>query len=128
MAVSVVNGYICANSCDAAKAKKGEDPHPSNDPGSVDGSNNSPRVDNPAVVFGGSLSDTLQTYAVGATSGAQADDPAATRRTGLAVDLRMRARLTGDLTRQSIVLAGRWMRGSSMELSRGYATIATFLY
>ena len=87
MAMAVANGYFCANSCDAAKAKKGQDPHPSNDPGSVDGSNNSPRADNPAVVFGGSLSNTLQTYAVGATSSAQTDDPAATRRTGLAVDI-----------------------------------------
>jgi hypothetical protein len=49
--------------------------------------NNSPRADNPAVVFGGSLSNTPQTYAVGATSSAQTDDPAATRRTGLAVDI-----------------------------------------
>ena len=70
MAVSVVNGYFCANSCDAAKAKKGEDPHPSTDPGSVNGSDNSSRADNPAVVFGGSLSNTLQTYAVTATSAA----------------------------------------------------------
>jgi hypothetical protein len=87
MAIAVINGYFCANSCDAAKAKKGQDPHPSNDPGSVDGNNNSPRADNPAVVFGGSLSNTLQTYAVGATSSAQADDPAAAQRTGLAVDI-----------------------------------------
>ena len=87
MAISVVNGYFCANSCDAAKAKKGEDPHPSTDPGSVDGSNNSSRADNPAVVFGGSLNNTLQSYAVGSTSGAQADEPAAARRTGLAVNI-----------------------------------------
>jgi hypothetical protein len=36
MTLSVANGYFCANSCDAAKAKKGEDPHPSTDPGNVD--------------------------------------------------------------------------------------------
>jgi hypothetical protein len=77
MAIAVVNGYFCATSCDAAKAKKGQDPHPSNDPGSVDGNNNSPRADNPAVVFGGSLRNTLQTYAVTATSATQPDDPAA---------------------------------------------------
>jgi hypothetical protein len=41
MAIAVANGYFCANSCDAAKAKKGQDPHPSNDPGSADGNNNS---------------------------------------------------------------------------------------
>jgi hypothetical protein len=93
MAVSVVNGYFCANSCDAAKAKKGEDPHPSTDPGSVDGNDrSSARADDPAVVFGGSLSSTLraqaiQTQAVAATGSAQPGDPAATRRTGLAVDI-----------------------------------------
>jgi len=87
MGISIVNGYFCANSCDAAKAKKGEDPHPSTDPGNADGSDNSSRVDNPAVVFGGSLSNTLQSYAVGPTSGAQPDDPAAARRTRLAVDV-----------------------------------------
>jgi hypothetical protein len=93
MAVSVVNGYFCANSCDAAKAKKGEDPHPSTDPGSVDGNDrSSPRADDPAVVFGGSLSSTLQAQAmqsqtVAATGSAQPVDPAAARRTGLAVDI-----------------------------------------
>jgi hypothetical protein len=87
MAVSVVNGYFCANSCDAAKAKKGEDPHPSTDPGSADGNNKSSRGDNPSVVFGGSLSNTLQAYAVTATSAAHADDPAAAPRTGLAIDI-----------------------------------------
>jgi len=93
MAVSVVNGYFCANSCDAAKAKKGEDPHPSTDPGSVDGNDrSSPRADDPAVVFGGSLSSTLQAQAmqsqtVAATGSAQPVDPAAARRTGLEVDI-----------------------------------------
>jgi hypothetical protein len=93
MAISVVNGYFCANSCDAAKAKKGEDPHPSTDPGSMDGNDRSSvRADDPAVVFGGSLSSTLQaqaiqSQAVTATGSAQPDDPAAARRTGLAVDI-----------------------------------------
>jgi hypothetical protein len=82
MAVSVVNGYFCANSCDAAKAKKGEDPHPSTDPGNVDGSNNYPRADHPAVMFGGSLSNTLPAQAVGPTGAAQPSDPVAARRTG----------------------------------------------
>jgi hypothetical protein len=96
MAVSVVNGYFCANSCDAAKAKKGEDPHPSTDSGNVNGNDgndrSSPRADDPAVVFGGSLSSTLQAQAmqsqtVTATGSTQPDDPAAARRTGLAVDI-----------------------------------------
>jgi hypothetical protein len=93
MAVSVVNGYFCATSCDAAKAKKGEDPHPSTGPGNVDGNDrSSPRADNPSVVFGGSLSNTLQAQAIqsqaaAATGGAQPDDPAAEQRTRLAVDI-----------------------------------------
>jgi hypothetical protein len=88
MAISVVNGYFCANSCDAAKAKKGEDPHPSTDQGSVDGTDrNSARADNPAVVFGGAPSSTLQPQTVTATSGTQPDDPAAAQRAGLAVDI-----------------------------------------
>jgi len=93
MAISVVNGYFCANSCDAAKAKKGEDPHPSSDTGSVDANDRSSvRGDDPAVVFGGSLSSTLQaqaiqSQAVVATGSAQPDDPASARRTGLAIDI-----------------------------------------
>jgi hypothetical protein len=88
MAISVVNGYFCANSCDAAKAKKGEDPHPSTDPGSVDGKDrSSARADDPAVVFGGSLSNTLQPQAVAAPSATQPDDRAAARRTRLAIDI-----------------------------------------
>jgi hypothetical protein len=88
MAIAIVNGYFCANSCDAAKAKKGQDPHPSTALGSVNGNDrNSSRADNPAVVFGGSLSNTLQTCAVGATGATQPDDPASARRTGFAIDI-----------------------------------------
>jgi hypothetical protein len=89
MATAIVNGYFCANSCDAAKAKKGQDPHSSTDPGSVNGNDrNSSRADNPAVVFGNSLSNTLQIYAVGATGATQPDDPApSAQRTGLAIDI-----------------------------------------
>jgi hypothetical protein len=93
MAISVVNGYFCANSCDAAKAKKGEDPHPSTDPGSVNGNDrSSARADDPAVVFGGSLSSALQaqagqSQAVAAIGSVQPDDQAAARRTGPAVDI-----------------------------------------
>src|SRR5215475_10650002 len=96
MATSIVNGYFCFSSCDAAKARTGKNPHPKNDPGSVDGGNNSSRTNDPAVVFGGSLSNTTQaqvggsvtgSQAVAATSGAQPDDPASSRRTGSAVDI-----------------------------------------
>jgi len=64
MAISVVNGYFCANSCDAAKAKKGEDPHPSTDPSSVDGNDrSSARADDPAIMFGGSSTVNKQNAA-----------------------------------------------------------------
>jgi hypothetical protein len=59
MTVSVVNGFVCYSSCDVSKAKKGEDPHPSTGSGNVDKESaaSSPgRADQPAVVFGGSLS------------------------------------------------------------------------
>jgi len=61
---SVVNGYFCANSCDAAKAKKGADPHPSNDPAAWT-ETTIPSRRQSGCRFGGSLSNTLQTYAVG---------------------------------------------------------------
>lgn len=62
MSISIVNGYFCANSCDAAKAKKGENPHPSTDPlgsepGRPDAHSRSARADGPAVTFGGALRD-----------------------------------------------------------------------
>lgn len=66
MSISIVNGYFCANSCDVAKAKKGENPHPSTDPrnsepGGPDGRSGGPRADQPAVTFGGALSSLNST-------------------------------------------------------------------
>ena len=57
MAVSVINGYVCYSGCDAAKARTGQDPHPKSDTGQP-GTATTPTaggVQNPAVVFGGSL-------------------------------------------------------------------------
>jgi len=57
MSMSIVNGYVCTSSCDVAKAKKGQDPHPnegSQDPGKT-GQQAGDR--DHAVVFGGSLAD-----------------------------------------------------------------------
>lgn len=61
MAVSVVNGYLCMCSCDVAKAKRGEDPHPNahaqvgntKRQGAAGGAS---RTDGPAVLWGGALS------------------------------------------------------------------------
>jgi hypothetical protein len=58
MAVSVVNGFVCYSSCDVSKAKQGKDPHPSTNAGKPDerAPTKSGLADQPAVVFGGSLS------------------------------------------------------------------------
>jgi hypothetical protein len=59
MTISVVNGFVCYSSCDVSKAKNGEDPHPSTDSGNVDKESAASSLgwaDQPAVVFGGSLS------------------------------------------------------------------------
>jgi hypothetical protein len=55
MAISIVNGFFCANSCDVSKAKKGENPHPSTDPAAADGTSGGGPEEAPAVRFGGSL-------------------------------------------------------------------------
>jgi hypothetical protein len=87
MAVSIVNGYFCASSCDVSKAKKGEDPHPSTDPGNVDGKDRaSPRADEPAVQFGGALS-VFGTDAVAAAVGTAPTDRAVAQRPGQSVDV-----------------------------------------
>jgi hypothetical protein len=87
MATSIVNGYFCASSCDVAKAKKGENPHPSTDPGNVDDKDHKAlRTNDPAVLFGGTLSGT-RADAIATVDEVQPGDPATTRRTGKAVDL-----------------------------------------
>jgi len=87
MAISIVNGYFCASTCDVAKAKKGENPHPSTDPGNLDGKDrDSLRADESAVLFGGALS-ALRSSAVTAADGTQPADPASARRAGQTVDV-----------------------------------------
>jgi hypothetical protein len=88
MAISIVNGYFCASCCDVAKAKKGESPHPSTDPGNIDDKDRKAlRTDDPAVLFGGALSASLSADAVKSVDGTQPADPASARRTGQAVDV-----------------------------------------
>ena len=71
MSISVVNGYLCENSCDVAKAKKGEDPHPkvgseaNETAGKPQGIAGSLRVDGPAVVLGGALAMASSSSAIG---------------------------------------------------------------
>ena len=60
MAISIVNGFFCASPCDVSKAKRGEEPHPTTDTANKGRSGqsqpNGSWADQPAVLFGGSLS------------------------------------------------------------------------
>ena len=57
VSVSIVNGYVCYSGCDASKARTGQDPHPKSDTSQQSGTTTptAAGVQNPAVVFGGSL-------------------------------------------------------------------------
>jgi hypothetical protein len=58
MTISVVNGYLCMNSCDAAKARTGQDPHASTTTGQSNANSNNQTSDTTnaaAVVYGGIL-------------------------------------------------------------------------
>jgi hypothetical protein len=90
MAISFVNGFMCTSSCDVAKAKKGEDPHPNlhttNDADGKQGrGGKSSALDGPAVVFGGSLADTAQ--AMMGAAATDRPDPANLRKQGFSLDV-----------------------------------------
>jgi hypothetical protein len=94
MAISVVNGFVCTSSCDVAKAKKGEDPHPNLHAGDLingqrepDGVGGSKRLDGPAVLFGGSLTELTPAQVVTGVAAAGQADPASLRRPGSSVDV-----------------------------------------
>lgn len=56
MSISVVNGYLCTSSCDAAKARTGQDPHPRSPADQTSKAPSDPTRP-PGVVFGGALAD-----------------------------------------------------------------------
>lgn len=56
--ISVVNGYLCETSCDVAKARHGEDPHPSRTE-QADEDGKAASWDPAAVTYGGSLKDRV---------------------------------------------------------------------
>jgi hypothetical protein len=79
MAITVVNGYLCMNGCDAAKARTGQNPHPSTNSqsgsggtGQSNGANNS--TNSNAVIYGGILS------ALNGTAATSTSNPAPTSR------------------------------------------------
>jgi hypothetical protein len=71
--ITVVNGYVCTSSCEAASARAGKDPSaPPGAPPGVSGKadKNSPFAGQPATVLGGALKDLV-------TAVAAAGDPPA---------------------------------------------------
>jgi hypothetical protein len=80
MSISIVNGYVCFNSCDVKRAETGKNPH--DNPGQLD---NDPRAndhkpvgspgDQPAVTFGGALKDLVTANAVTAAGASTAVTP-----------------------------------------------------
>jgi hypothetical protein len=56
--ISVVNGYVCTTSCEAAAARAGKDPNAP--PGTPPGTHKKSPFDNqPATVLGGALKNAL---------------------------------------------------------------------
>jgi hypothetical protein len=70
--ISVVNGYVCLTSCDAAAAKHGRDP--AAPPGSLPGTSDKKASSfdaQPATVLDGALKDLTRMHTATATSGSQ---------------------------------------------------------
>jgi hypothetical protein len=92
MATTIVNGYLCTSSCDVAKAKKGENPHPSTDATGIDADKKGKdisRADKPAVLYGGSLRNASGANRVEAPGGLEAAGATGRRIQEPAVDLRV---------------------------------------
>jgi hypothetical protein len=76
--ISVVNGYVCTNCADAAKARRGEDPHPDPAKEALDGAkadkaagpDKALRIGDPAVVLGGALSSVKEAHETAAAANA----------------------------------------------------------
>ena len=85
MSVAIVNGYVCMSGCDAAKARKGDDPREAKN--LAEGGGERLRAGNePAVTFGGALLDPPN--AIRAADRVGSTDQTISRRLGGAVDLR----------------------------------------
>jgi hypothetical protein len=79
MAISVVNGYLCMNSCDAAKARTGQNPRASTNGSSSGTDNQSSNTGTNAagVVYGGALAGFNGRNSATASTSANAGTPAA---------------------------------------------------
>jgi hypothetical protein len=92
MAISIVNGFVCTSSCDVAKAKKGEDPHPATGAEKIteekaEKATDPLRADDPAVVFGGALAKLSSTAGVQPVDGTRPTDSTNPRTPGSALDV-----------------------------------------
>ena len=67
MAITIVNGYMCTSSCDAAKARTGQDPHPQ-DPSNPTAKTQPGGQQSPAVTYGGSLTGKNAVASVSSTA------------------------------------------------------------
>jgi hypothetical protein len=78
VSISVVNGYLCTSSCDAAKARTGQDPHPRSTADQTPKPASDP-TRSPAVVFGGALADrnAVGPVGTGSAAGASGNNPSA---------------------------------------------------
>jgi hypothetical protein len=85
MSVSVVNGFLCFSGCDAAKARKGEDPRERAnlaEPAAV-----KERDKSPAAEFARASAETITANVVDPAHDSRATDSPGARRTGQSVDL-----------------------------------------
>ncbi len=92
MAISIVNGFVCTSSCDVAKAKKGEDPHPATGAEKIAEEKEAKASDpshasDPAVVFGGALAQLPPSATVQPAGATRPTDPTSPRPPGSALDL-----------------------------------------
>ena len=91
MAISFINGFLCTSSCDAAKAKRGVDPHPNTgDPAAkpAETKNGVAATDDKgAVVLGGSLATTTGATAVAPVAATQSSVPANAQTPGQIVNV-----------------------------------------
>jgi hypothetical protein len=85
MSVAIVNGYVCMSSCDAAKARKGDDPREAKNLAAGADERLRAGRNETAVKFGGALLDPRN--AIRAADQVGASDHAISQQLSRAVDL-----------------------------------------
>src|SRR5262245_46823918 len=96
MAISFVNGFLCASSCDVAKARQGVDPHPKTDELQKSAKTDTPAdaqatgkdtTDSGAGILDGSFRAASAAAAVSPATAAQSASAASTQAQGQIVNL-----------------------------------------